>query len=511
MSRLLVHRPGAVADSRWLRLGLGDHRRDGIFLERVLENLVERAYVGDLQIAENLGRKIGNGVWFVIRRQQDVCDASALRAKHLLFHATDGKNNARKRHFAGHRQTILHRTVCEQAHEGCHHRGTGRGAVFRDGARRYVDVNVLFAEEVRIDPVALRICTGPGQRRRHRLLHHFTEVARHRKLLASAHAARFDEDDVAADGGPDKPNRHTGFLDTFLDFLFGAELRHAQEFANHFRGDDHLLGLAFGHAASLLAHRGGDFALEVAHAGFTRIAVDDFLQSSVRELKLLAFLDSVFGGLLRDQVLARNVDLLFAGVARKFNDLHAVAQRLRDRIHPVGRGDESNLRKIERHIEIMIAEGRVLLRVKYLHQCGGGITAKITAQFVDFVEHADRVVALRTADTLNDLSGQSADVGAAVTANFRFIVHAAKGNAHEFAAERTGDGLAERSLADAGRSDKAKDRTLHPRLQFFHGQVIEDAFLHLLQIVVVFIEDLVRLGNVNFRAAGGFVPRQRGH
>ena len=44
----LVHCARAVADTGRLGLGLRDNRRDGIFLERVFENLVERAHVGDL-------------------------------------------------------------------------------------------------------------------------------------------------------------------------------------------------------------------------------------------------------------------------------------------------------------------------------------------------------------------------------------------------------------------------------------------------------------------------------
>jgi len=46
--RGLVYCARAVADTGRLGLGLRDNRRDGIFLERVFENLVERAHVGDL-------------------------------------------------------------------------------------------------------------------------------------------------------------------------------------------------------------------------------------------------------------------------------------------------------------------------------------------------------------------------------------------------------------------------------------------------------------------------------
>ena len=93
-------------------------------------------------------------------------------------------------------------------------------------------------------------------------------------------------------------------------------------------------------------------------------------------------------------------------------------------------------------------------------------------------------------NALNDLARQRADVRPAMAANFRFIVHAAQSDAHEFAAQRSRDRLAERSLAHARRPDEAQDRPLHARLQFLHRQVIEDALLDLLQIVVIFVENL---------------------
>src|SRR6202007_1993245 len=157
--------------------------------------------------------------------------------------------------------------------------------------------------------------TGPGQRRSHGFLHDLAEMAGHGELLATTHAAGFDEDDVAAHGSPNESNGDARFLDAFLYFLFRAEFQHAKEFAHHFRSDHHLLGLAFGHAPRLLADQGRDFALEVPHARFTRVAVDDLLQPRFREFELLAFLDSVLRGLLRDQVLARDVDLLLAGIS----------------------------------------------------------------------------------------------------------------------------------------------------------------------------------------------------
>ena len=134
----------------------------------------------------------------------------------------------------------------------------------------------------------------------------------------------------------------------------------------------------------------------------------------------------MFGGLLGHQVFLRDVNLLDFGVARQLDDLHPVAQRLRNWIHPVGRGDEQNLREIERHVEIVVAERAVLLRVQHLHQRRRRIAAEIASEFIHFVEHEDRIVRLRAAQALNDLARQRADVRPAMAANLGFVVHAAE-------------------------------------------------------------------------------------
>src|SRR6267378_5529442 len=128
----------------------------------------------------------------------------------------------------------------------------------------------------------------------------------------------------------------------------------------------------------------------------------------------------------------------------------------------------------------MIAERVVLLRVENFHQRRGWVAAEIASELVHFVQHHHRIVGFPALQSLNNLSGQRADIGATMAANFRFVVHAAKGDAHELAAERTRDGLAKRSLAHAWRPDKAKDRPLHPWLQFLHSKIIKDALFHLL-------------------------------
>ena len=78
--------------------------------------------------------------------------------------------------------------------------------------------------------------------------------------------------------------------------------------------------------------------------------------------------DAVLLDLPRDQVLERDVYLFFFGVALQLDDLHAVAQRLGNRIEQVRRGDEQHLRQIERHVEVVVAEAEVLLRIERFQQ-----------------------------------------------------------------------------------------------------------------------------------------------
>ena len=47
-----------------------------------------------------------------------------------------------------------------------------------------------------------------------------------------------------------------------------------------------------------------------------------------------------------------------------------------------------------------------------------------------------------------------------MAADFGLVTNATQRHAHIFAARRLGDRLCERGLADAGRSDEAKDRAL---------------------------------------------------
>ena len=61
--------------------------------------------------------------------------------------------------------------------------------------------------------------------------------------------------------------------------------------------------------------------------------------------------------------------------------------------------------------------------------------------------------------------------------------------------------LAERGLADARRADQAQDRALELLHALLHGEVLDDALLHLLQPVVIFVEHFLGDGDVGVHLA----------
>ena len=245
-----------------------------------------------------------------------------------------------------------------------------------------------------------------------------------------------------------------------------------------------------------LGHLAGDFpadladrSLQVAHAGLVGVAADNDLHDRVVQFDL-AGLDAVLADLPGQQVLACDHHLLFQGVTGQLDDLHAVQQRAGDGVTPVGGGDEHDLGKIERQVHIVIGEGVVLLRVEHLEQGRGGVAAVVVADLVDLVHHEHRIVGAHALQTLQNTSGQGADVGPPVTADFGLVAHAAQRQPVELAAHGLGDGLAERGLAHAGGTDKADDRAFGVLVEFAHGQVFEDALLDPVETVVVLVEDV---------------------
>ena len=146
--------------------------------------------------------------------------------------------------------------------------------------------------------------------------------------------------------------------------------------------------------------------------------------------------------------------------------------------------------KIERQIEIMIGERVVLRRVEHFEQRGRRVAAKIRADLVEFVQQNHRIAAFDAAQGLDDASGHRADVGAAMTANFRLVPHAAERDARKLAAERVGHAFAERRFADAGRADEAENRAFDLLAAFDDGEKFQQPVLDFRQAEMLLVQNL---------------------
>jgi hypothetical protein len=94
-----------------------------------------------------------------------------------------------------------------------------------------------------------------------------------------------------------------------------------------------------------------------------------------------------------------------------------------------------------------------------------------------------------------------------VAADLRFVAHTAHGDALEAAPHRVRDRAPERSLADARRTHEAENRGARVRLEPTHGEELEDAVLHALDVVVITVEHLACVAEVEV-VLGRDRPRQ---
>ena len=156
----------------------------------------------------------------------------------------------------------------------------------------------------------------------------------------------------------------------------------------------------------------------------------------------------------------------------------------------------------------MVPEGNVLFGIENFKKCRCRVTAEIRAKLVDLVKHEDGIARARSANVLNDLPRQSADIGPPMAPDLGFIAHAAERDTDEFAAHGSRDRPTEGSFSYTRRSHEAQDRRFTLRPQLENGQVFEDPLLNFFQIIVIAIEDFPGFDNIDFLRCQN-TPRQR--
>ena len=159
--------------------------------------------------------------------------------------------------------------------------------------------------------------------------------------------------------------------------------------------------------------------------------------------------------------------------------------------------------QVEVELQVVIAERVVLRGVEHLEQRRRRIAAPATGlQLVDLVDQHDGVHRLRLGQRAHDASGTRTDVGTPVTTDLGLVAHTADGDAHERTTQRARDRLTQRRLADTRRTDQRRgshpNRDHSPRAQsalapqHAHGQEFQDAFLHVVETVVIGVEHRAR-------------------
>ena len=184
---------------------------------------------------------------------------------------------------------------------------------------------------------------------------------------AAFHGCRFDKENVAADRRPRQAGCDAHLI--ALQQFFLEDLGPAEELIEIVGMDLANLFLADRDLPGNLAADGCDFAFEVPQSGFLRVLIDDGAHAVVGELDL-ALRQPVLFDLFGNQMPLGDLQLFLFRVAGELDDFHAVAERRLDRIQHVRRRDEHDVRQIERHAEIVVAEREVLFRVEHFEQRG---------------------------------------------------------------------------------------------------------------------------------------------
>src|SRR6185312_9318745 len=344
-------------------LGLGE--RDRLLRQRERQHLVDPLDGLDLEIALDVVRDLDE-VLLVLVGDQHRLDTATVSGQELLLQATDGQYLAAQGDLTRHGDIGAHRNLGQRRDERRAHADTRARAVLGRCAFGDVQVDVMLLIELTVEPQHLRAAAHHSHRCLDRLLHHLAQLAGVLELALAGDHGRLDGQQLAADLCPGE-TRHLTHAIHVLG-LAVAEAPHAEELVEIARRDRHgsLVLLVHQHLLHGLAADLGDLALQIAHARLARVVAHDVEERRVRELQLV-FLQAVALHLLRHEVAPADVHLLVLGVPGEADHLHAVEERSGN-VHAVGGADEHDLGEVEVDLEVVVVEGRVLLRIEDLEQ-----------------------------------------------------------------------------------------------------------------------------------------------
>ena len=293
-----------------------------------------------------------------------------------------------------------------------------------------------------------------------RLFHHVAEVARKCQFRPTTFAQRgFDEQNFAANACPSQARNHAGIVVALIDVA--VIRRFAQQslyLGRRYFGKRQLAVKCpqVGHLAQSLVY----LLFKLPHTTLAGVLLNNLFKSRFVEV---GFLCGVFSQarvlqFARHKVAFGNFYLLFGDVTAHLDKFHTVEQWARNGVEVVGGGDEKHTREIEINIEIVVVEGVILLGVEHFEQRRRGVAVQSVLRYLVYlVENEHRIGRTCFLYALDDTARHGANVGSAVSANFRFVVQSAQRHAHILTVHGRGDALSKTGFTHSGRSVKAND------------------------------------------------------
>ena len=120
------------------------------------------------------------------------------------------------------------------------------------------------------------------------------------------------------------------------------------------------------------------------------IFVNYLLNSRLLDLEL-RLVKTMLRKLLRHEIVLCDLILFLCKITAHIDHLHTVLKCRLDRLDIVCSSDEEHIRQIIVDIQIVIVECCILLRIKRFEQCRRRIALYILCQFVNLVQHNDRI------------------------------------------------------------------------------------------------------------------------
>src|ERR1035437_5184044 len=218
------------------------------------------------------------------RRQHDTLDAGSVSGNDFLLDPADGEYEPAQADLAGHSGVVAHIPLGQQRDERHKHGDARARSILRSCACWHMNVDIGLLKSTCIDSEGSGTILDDAERRLSAFPHYLAKLAGEDQLPVSRNAGRFDEQDIASDGGPGEAGRHARHARAQRQLAF--ELRRAKNAKEIVAGDADGTALSFGNADSCVALGFSDLALEVSHARFSGIVLDGFPECVVRDLDL---------------------------------------------------------------------------------------------------------------------------------------------------------------------------------------------------------------------------------